>query len=334
MSDTENTTVESTSTETNEVGTTQEVTESTEQSTEQVTETQEVAPEKEESKEGFLDALRKKFRKEPKAVEEEGETEEEDASESAGQDDTEKTEKVEEEIDATFTAAAEKAGWNADQIKALAGKYTNEQLKQIIPFLNQQKQEAASQEAVEEKETDIPENIQEVVKPYLDAIAEKYEQRIKELEDSLGYVREENVTKELRQITSAADSFFDTLGEKHSVFGKTSDLPRFPEGTPLAGQVVPAGPAFEARSAVWDKAKVFYQLGGDWNGAMQDAYNWYKGKFMDKDIHNKLVRDLKSNEKRLSPKRTSVSTVKKYESESDEKESVVLDAARRAGIAI
>jgi len=247
----------------------------------------------------------------------------------------------------TFTDAALSSGWTEEQIIKLAEGHTNEELEKLIPFILEEGEEKAEQsdlpDDTKEEEAsaavDLPGDVDEKLKPHLEEIRKFYETknqeqatRLEALEAALALRDQERADKEVLNRAQTADAFFDRVSKDFPVFGKTKELVRFPDGTPKAGQVMPTGAAFKARDAVWQMANKFTELGSDWNSALDEAMAWYKGKYGEKEIAGRLVRKLKQNETRLSAKRTSKHTTKTFANPHEEKQRLIEEIARKAGI--
>jgi hypothetical protein len=244
----------------------------------------------------------------------------------------------EEDISDKFTEAAIKIGWTEDQIIEFASKYSNKELEELIPQL-QAETKLEDEPTEEPKEKTVTETLElddEKLRPYLEkiekAIEAKYQEKIGKIENSLKTAEQDRSAKEARQYQITADEFFDAASKDFPVFGKTSELPRFPKGTANAGKIVPKGEAFEARNAVWQVAVKLHQAGSNWNDALSDALAWYKGKNMEKDVRSKVIRDLKKQEMRLSPKRSEHTMETKYATEEEKRRALIDNIARRAGI--
>jgi hypothetical protein len=228
---------------------------------------------------------------------------------------------LEEDISDKFTNAARNAKWSDEQIMEFAEKYNNKQLEELIPFLADEEVEEVKEEKKEVKEekkiTDTLE-IDEKLKPYLEKIEKaldaKYQEKIGKIEEGL------KTTEQERSVKEASKEF--------PVFGTTDKLVRFPKGSAREGQIVPKGEAFEARDKVWKTAVAFHQLGMNWNESLDEALVWYKGKNLEKDVRSKVLKDLKNNEKRISPKRGEHSVSK----EPTTRKALIEDLSRRAGI--
>ncbi len=225
-----------------------------------------------------------------------------------------------------FVNAARETGWDDKQIAEFASDYSDEELVEMIPFL------AVEEEGIEEVEVGDVEPEQEETPTEKTEREQELEARIAELEKKLQIDEQSAQVRQVKEQIAKIDKVFDKLGEEMEVFGKTSDLPRFPEGTPKAGQYIPSHPAVKARQQVWSDAVRFHKLGDSWDDAIDSAVALYKGRHLEAQIQNKLVRQLKRSEKRLSARRSAPkATEKVYDSEEDRRIAVVRAAARNAG---
>lgn len=305
--------------DTEELDSVEEKDENVEQSTEDKQEETPVDDEKD--KQTFLSKMKDKLF---------GKKEEKD--EDKGSTDTE------EDIDDSFVEAARAQGWKDEEIVKFSKNYTNTELKQLIPYLTDEETEKDDSEEVktEEKKEDKKEekDLNSLEEKITKALEAKYQEKINQLEKRLGEIDKDRSTKETQQYQTTADKFFDSASKDFPVFGKTEELPRFPTGTKNAGQVVPTGEAYKARSEVWQTAKAFFSMGLDWDSSLKEALDWYKGKTLEKDTRSKVLKELKRNEKRLSPKRTEHTGTKKFNSPEEEKRATIDNIARQAGLDI
>ncbi len=242
---------------------------------------------------------------------------------------------LEEDISEKFTDAARNAKWTDEQIIEFAEKYNNKQLEELIPFLDDEEVEEVKEEKKEVKEEEkIVDTLEidEKLKPYLEKIEKaldaKYQEKIGKIEEGLKTTEQERSVQEAQKYQTTADAFFDKASKEFPVFGTTDKLVRFPKGSAREGQIVPKGEAFEARDKVWKTAVAFHQLGMNWNESLEEALVWYKGKNLEKDVRSKVLKDLKNNEKRISPKRGEHSVSK----EPTTRKALIEDLSRRAGI--
>jgi hypothetical protein len=250
-----------------------------------------------------------------------------------------KEEQETEEIPDYFTEAAKAAGFEDEaEIKKLAGDMDEEQLKEFAAALvsdeEEEVEEEEPEEVEEEKIEDVDENkLQAAVAKIQKDLEAKYSERLAALEEHLKAGENERAIKEEISRVEEADSFFDRVSEKLPVFGKTEKLMRFPAGHKREGEVIPFGKDFEARNSVWQAAHMFYKSGYSWKDSLTEALDWYKGKNLETDVRDEVVKDLKKNEKRLSAKRTSAQVSKTPQSEDEVKANIIEEAKRRAGIA-
>ncbi len=289
-----------------------------------------------ESRETFLDKLKNLGKKMVKG-EEVHEVEETEEDELEGQD-----------IPDNFTNAALEAGWSEEDIADFASDYTDEELTELIGSLflddeSDEEGEDTGEEGEEEEEEstsdtdgsdEIDEKIQAILAKQKEELTASFRKEIDSLKEGLSEVEKEKQVKEIQNIGRTTDEFFDKLASEYPVFGKTEELAVFPKGTPQEGQIVPIGEAYQARNEVFQTAWKFHQMGSGWSDALNDAWYLYRGKNMEKELQTKLVKDLKRSEKRLSPKRTSKNTTKSFANETDEKVSVVQEAARKSGMSV
>lgn len=286
-----------------------------------VADTEVVETEQTETKDSFLDRMKDKFFGKKEEVKVETGT-------------TQKKE-LEENISDNFTKAALKAGWKEKDVLEFAENYTNAELEQLIPALMTE-QESDDDPEKTSSAVVIPEIKQETLTPFIEQLEKKleakYQEKIKGLEDRFSAIEKDRSVRDSQSVQRTVDDFFDKATEQFPVFGKTKDMLKFPDGTPQAGAYVPVGDAFESRKEVLKAAQAFTQMGLSVGDSLNEALSWYKGKHMEKDVRSKVLKELKSNEKRLSPKRSEHAVPKKFASAQEQKQAVIDDLARRAGI--
>lgn len=254
------------------------------------------------------------------------------------------------DISENFTQAARKVGYTDEQIIELAEQYSNKELDELVQYLVDNDEEEEDKEEKDEETEDTEEendeekksivdklNIKDkTLKSYLEqiekAIETKYQEKFGKIEESLKTAEKDKSVKEVQRYQTTADDFFDKVSKEFPVFGSTDKLMRFPKGTPNAGQIIPMGEAFDARNSVYQTAMKFHLMGTDWNEALDEALVWYKGKNMEKDVRSKVLKELKTKETRLSPKRSERSSPAKATTPDEEKDNLISDLARRAGI--
>lgn len=224
-----------------------------------------------------------------------------------------------------FTDAARNQGWLDDDIKDFieAGnngeEYTDEELKEMIPFLSEEsaeKSEDADGENAGEQEEEV-EDSQD------DEAMQKLNDRIGELEKALDSAKEVDAGKQQEQAAQRASQLFDDMSKQFEVFGKTSELPKFPDG-----RLIPNSPQLKARSEVWETAQSLQTAGLDFDAAMDTAMDAYKGKHLATEMQRNTIKALKSRETKLSGKFTRHESTKVPEYGPD----VINEILRRHGV--
>lgn len=247
----------------------------------------------------------------------------------------------EEEIDSDFIDAAREAGWKDDEIQEFSSNYSNQELVDMIPHLlikEETEDEIVNSSSTINEETNKESNektsinLDDIEDEKIKEIIERMEKRNQDLENRINAsdkerqeLDEEKYQQTLINNCVKANDIFDEIDSE--VFGKTDQLPRFPNGG-----LVPTSPQFKAREEVFGKAHQFHEkLDMPWENAVRDAIKLLNGN-SEKEAGRKLVRQLKEQSKNLSPKRTKKSVEKQYRDEDEEKADVVRQIAREAGV--
>lgn len=237
-------------------------------------------------------------------------------------------------IPAQFIEAAEAAGLTEQQIIDFATKgndgkeYSDEQLLSQIPYLKQPDSETAKvvesetkKEVVKELKKEGEKEQSDTEKKLADALT-----RIEQLETSDKQKLEQNSQQRLVAQATRVTSALDDLSKEYGVFATYESLPRFPNG-----MIIPNSPANVARNQVWGLTQDLVTAGKDFETSLQIAISSYKGQNLEKDAQRNVIKDLKRNEKRLTPKHSShEKTVTKPESGAD----VVRQAGKKHGLEI
>jgi len=101
----------------------------------------------------------------------------------------------------------------------------------------------------------------------------------------------------------------DDASETFKVFGTFSKLPKDADGN-----IDVTSQPFRARMELFETALAFESTGIRFETALEEAFNWFKGKYGEAETARKLVHKLNKNRKRMSPRPTKKHTVKKYDS--------------------
>lgn len=201
-----------------------------------------------------------------------------------------------------FTEAANKMGWSTDQIIEFASDYTDEQLKEMIPSLT------GADAAQADDPAKAPATPESEPKPKVedsqddDRLTQALD-RIAELEKAQGIQKERSAEEELQGFVNKASDLFDKVSEEFEVFGKTDNLPTFPDG-----RIIPTSPQMKARNEVWGMAMQLKEAGMPNDQALEVSLNAYKGQHLATQTKRNVIKELKKNEQRLGGKRTSHET--------------------------
>lgn len=237
-------------------------------------------------------------------------------------------------IPAQFIEAASAAGLTEQQIIDFATKgndgkeYSDEELLSQIPYLKQPGSDTTEvveskvkKEVVKEPKKEVEKEQSDTEKKLADALT-----RIEQLETSDKQKLEQNSQQQLVAQATRVTSALDDLSKEYEVFATYETLPRFPNG-----MIIPNSPANVARNQVWELAQELTTAGKDFETSLQIAINSYKGQNLEKDAQRNVIKGLKRNEKRLTPKHAShEKTVAKPESGAD----VVRQAGKKHGLEI
>lgn len=204
------------------------------------------------------------------------------------------------EIPDEFTEAARKMNWSDEDTEAFAADFTDEQLKEMIPSLLGEDTAKADETSDKTEETksetklEVDTNSQEddKLKPLLDRIAE--------LEKTQGISAEKSKEEEQASFVKRASDLFDEASKEFEIFGKTDDLPKFPDG-----RFIPTSPQMKARLDVYSTAEQLKEAGMPGDKALELSMNAYKGANLSVETKRNVIKDLKKREQTLGGKRVS-----------------------------
>lgn len=228
------------------------------------------------------------------------------------------------DIPDAFSDAAEAMGMTPSEIVAFGDSHTNEELIELIPYLQEKIGDTQTDDKIIKQDDKIIKQDDKINKGNDNkTIDTELETRIAEkiarqLEEKFGVSLEEIEKfkvhqKEQAEAQTAAtvSKIFDETYKEFPVFGKTDELPKFTSGR-MAGQWIPTSPAMKARLEVLRFADAFMGKGANIDNAMVNALATYKGLHLEKELERKQVRDLKRHETRLSGARIGRETKRKY----------------------
>jgi len=294
---------------------------------------------------GVLDKIASIFkRKKEPVIEEEEDTQEDSGPESEGEeiesDDVGDTQEEEyEEIDPRFVELARKFGWSDDRIIRYAEEHDDTDIVLMTNLMSdavdksqpaeENKGEAGEKELLDSKallelaegDAKVAAALKRAIEPLAKRL-ESVDSVAEEMKKTLSTKQQELQMEEAIRNYETAMEMFDNSGI--SALGKLEDIPTYPDGTPVTTH-----PAFQEREKVWDVANAFYARGGTFKEAIKNALQWYKGSNLEKDIQDKVIKDLKKQEKRVMPKRQSATAGKTYANEEERKADIINEALRK-----
>lgn len=200
-----------------------------------------------------------------------------------------------------FTEAARKMNWSDEDTAAFAADYTDKQLKEMIPSLlgedtvktdDTSDKTPVEQESETKPDADTNSQEDERLKPLLDRIAA--------LEAERDSGKEKSAAEEKTEFVRRASDLFDKTSEEFEVFGKTDDLPKFPDG-----RYISTSPQMRARLEVYGMAEQLKEAGMPGDKALEFSLNAYKGAHLTVETKRNVIKDLKKREQTLGGKRVS-----------------------------
>jgi len=248
--------------------------------------------EPEESGGSFISRIRAKFTGEHTDKEESGEEIPNEFTEAARQMN------VSDEDTEHFAAGFQK-NEKGEWVDVGADPFTNEQLLEMIPSLTGA--DAAKAEETAETAEKTSEAAEEKVEDSQDGEALKAAlDRIAALEEKQGISETESKETEKANFDQRASDLFDEASKDFEVFGKTEDLPKFPDG-----RLIPTSPQMQARLEVYGMAQQLKEAGMSGADALKFSMNAYKGANLEVETQRNVIKGLKKREQTLGGKRVS-----------------------------
>jgi len=271
---------------------------------------------------------------------------EEEKSELEGVEDTSEYEQV--ELDPRLEAAGEKLGWSKDKIikvaetdlsilKDLANQFEDDETHRQENKDGEEKKAKEKADLVDEKTLatlkeklgdDAGGILDVLIKQVEDKVGKKFEDKFKSVDDFKISTEKKAAEEEARQRGSIANDVFDRHAEVFKEFGLTKDLPKS-----QSGAYIDNSPQMKVRNQVYEVAAMFYQFqSGTFEDAMNQALMHYAGTQGVTTATRKIVKDLKDNQKRFSPKPTGRKFMKVFRDTDAKKADIVQTAKKTAGI--
>jgi hypothetical protein len=245
-------------------------------------------------------------------------------------------------IDPRFVSAARDYGWSDERIQQYATEHDEADTVMMTEMMARQ---IAEEEDVdfglvepgteEDEESDV---VQEAMKRLegsentgelanivktLASELQATKNELKEMAEQTQSTAESRKQDEFRQILNTADRFFDEAAKDFKELGQTKNLTRL-----ASGELSPDDPAVVARETIFEVARRFNATGDSWDESLQAALRWYRGG-RDDIVESQVLRKIKANSKRISPRRDRRHQTKKYSNEIEEKADVVNSVLRK-----
>jgi uncharacterized protein YggU (UPF0235/DUF167 family) len=250
-------------------------------------------------------------------------------------------------IAAPFIQAALSAGWPVSRVQEYAETHSDEDLMFITNLITNQAvsntdvvSEASSQKLKDDVKEETFKLDDAVLKQVAEESSEGTANLIKSLAAELQAARSEIavIKKDFGDIQSnnqrtakitqynVANEMFDKVAETMPSIGTTAELPKYPNG-----DLVQTSPEFKARDKIYTRAVNLTKFGMSFRDAMNDSFQWYRGGLVEQELEGNILKKIKKNEKRLSPKGTGKKMTTKYASEQERRAAIVNDIARKHG---
>lgn len=242
-------------------------------------------------------------------------------------------------IDPRFINAAGTYGWSKERIIEYAENHNDLDVVEITTRMEKSIKDNRASDISKPDDVFIneeafktlaekDEGLAQAVREILDPLAKRFENTSSELDTLKGelgkYESDRNAREGVRDL-ELANGIFD--GSGISSLGKTKDIQKYPDGTYAQGD-----PIVSERGKVWDVAQQFYASGGTFEGAVNNALQWYRGSSANKDMKRKVIKELKEQETRVMPKRQEAKVETEYASEEERKSAIINDAVRKYNV--
>jgi hypothetical protein len=267
----------------------------------------------------------------------------EDRESEAEADEDAESEYEEVVLDPRLEAAGKTLGWSDDKIRSVAETDMTilEDIATRLEESESHRQEtkddkdgAASEQAGlvdEEALTKLKEKLGEGGEEVLDALIKtiegKFSDKFKQVDD---FRKSEEKNREMQEMAgraAIADDVFDTHSEQFKEFGKSDELARNDKGELINS------PEVKVRNAIYKVASMFHKAnGGSFKAAMEEAVQHYAGGQAANIATRRVVKDLKKQSKRFTPKPTGKKTVRVFKNTDAKASHIVRRAMRKAGI--
>ena len=273
----------------------------------------------------------------------------EDLSEDGSGKDTSEAEAVDgepeyEEIDPRLVDAGRAMGYTDDKIRGIAD-FDESILTDIADRLEEKSDHREDKDEVVPVKEDTPaelseETIKELREKHGDEVVDtfilpqlKTRSELDSIKAKLGKVDEFEASeiqkaehREVQHQSQVADKVFDASAKDFEEIGQTKDVKRYPDGKPVDT------PQLQVRNKIFGVASMFHQNGMPFEQAMTEAMTWYAGQTKESRLQRKLVKDVKKQSRKFSPKPTRRKVKKVFRDDRHKAADIVAEAKKKAGI--
>ena len=266
-------------------------------------------------------------------------SDEDRTSEAEANEDTD-SEYEQVELDPRLEAAGKAMGWDSDKI-ALVAETDMTILEDIATRLEasdthrqDDKDETANEqaglvdkEALAKLEEKLGEGGKEVLAALMKNVEAKFAAKFGEVEEFQASEKKRREMQEMAGRATIADDVFDKHAEQFKELGISKDLPRNDKGELVNS------PQLKLRDKIYQVAQMFHQTqGGSFENAMNEAVQHYAGGQATNVAARQVVKDLKKQKKRFTPRPTGRKTVRVFKNTDAKASHIVQRAMRKAGI--
>lgn len=266
--------------------------------------------------------------------------------EKVEEDESSGYEEVSSAIAIPFVEAAKAAGWNESDIRSYIGVHTDEQLVGMTSAFGSRSAATKKEVSKDDKKSDELEldealleqlglgdegkgALKKLLTPIMSQLNAK-DKELKSFKDKFQNIENSEKTNVGVQRLQAADDMFDAAAEELPSLGKTKDLPKLPNG-----DLVLDNPQVKNREKVFNLAYTLAESGKySFRDAMKIALDSHKGSTAEKEFKDKIIKNLKKGETRLSAKGQQTQAAKKYKDARSEGVDIVKQAFRKSGVEV
>jgi hypothetical protein len=250
------------------------------------------------------------------------------------------------ELDPRLEEAGRSMGWDSDKI-ALVAETDMSILEDIATRLEKDTQHRqddkdedkdgtakeqaglVDEEALAKLKEKLGDEGGEVLDALMKSIEGKFADKFKQVDE---FKESEEKRRELQEMAgraSIADDVFDSAAEQFPEIGLTKELLRNDKGELINS------PELKVRDGLYRVATIFHQAnGGSFESAVKEAIQHYAGGQAESTATRRVVKDLKKQQKRFTPRPTQRKTVRVFKSTDAKASHIIRRAKRKAGIPV